>query len=517
VALIRRSGNIGSAIAGPSAPPNKTLITLILMLSTVMQAVDTTIVNVALPHMEGSLGATQDQVSWVLTSYIVAAAIMTPATAWLAGRFGRTYLLVVSLVGFTVVSLFCGVAGSISQMVFFRILQGVFGASLMPLSQAILLDTHSRAEMGRAMAIWGVGVMVAPILGPTLGGYLTEEYSWRWCFYINLPIGILTVLGTMTFIPESVKVRDRKFDWFGFSFLSLAIASLQLALDRGEQLGWFASAEIEIEVALAVFGIYMFVVHSLTAQRPFIDLALFRDRNFVLCIVLAIVTNLVFNGSFVLSPQLLQTELNYPVVTAGLVMGPRGFGTIAAMLLFGRVSNRIDPRLLIFVGLSTVGWTMYAMSGWSLEIGAKQFIELGLIQGFGMGLSFVPMTTLAFSTLPVGLRTEASGFYALVRNVGGAIGISIVISRLSELTQSNHAHLGEFMTQFRHLSAAHGMSGRASIEMLNLSITRQAGMIAYVNVFRLLAILCVVAAPLLLLIRAQPPAGRSGAAGASAH
>jgi DHA2 family multidrug resistance protein len=503
------------AVQKPGA--SKLMITIILMMSTIMQALDTTIVNVALPHMEGSLGATQDQISWVLTSYIIAAAIMTPATGWMAGRIGRTRLLVISLIGFTIVSLLCGIAGSVSQMVLFRILQGVFGASMMPLSQAILLDTHSRAEMGRAMSIWGMGVMVAPILGPTLGGWLTEEYSWRWCFYINLPIGILTVLGTLAFIPESVKVRDRKFDWLGFSFLSLAIAALQLALDRGEQQGWFTSAEIQVEVVLAVFGLYMFLVHSLTGQRPFIDLALFRDRNFTLCILLASLTQLIFNGSFVLSPQLLQVELNYPVVTAGLVMGPRGLGTVVAMMLFGRLANRLDQRLLILTGLCVTGGTMEMMSGWSLMVGSSQFVTLGVVQGFGMGLVFAPMTTLAFSTLPTHLRTEASGFYALVRNVGGAVGISIVIARLSSLTQTNHAHLGEFITPFRHMVTSAHMTGRASIEALNGEITRQAGMVAYVNVFRLMAILSFVFAPLLLFIRSNPVAARPDPASAAAH
>src|SRR5271156_7391 len=408
--MVMRRSTVQAATltAVPVAAPNKTMIIIILMMCTIMQALDTTIVNVALPHMEGSLGATQDQISWVLTSYIVAAAIMTPTTAWLSGRIGRTRLLIISMIGFTIVSLLCGVAGSISQMVLFRILQGVFGAAMMPLSQAILLDTHSRAEMGRAMSIWGMGVMVAPILGPTLGGYLTEEYSWRWCFYINLPIGILTVLGALAFIPESVKVRDRKFDWLGFSFLSLAIAALQLALDRGEQQGWFSSVEIQIEGVLALFGFYMFMVHSLTSQHPFIDLAIFRDRNFIFCVLLATGTNVVFNGSFVLSPQLLQTELNYPVVTAGLVMGPRGFGTIAAMLIFGRMSNRMDLRILVLFGMSIVGATMYMMSGWSLNVGAREFVWLGVIQGVGMGFAFAPMTSLAFSTLPAHLRTEAS-------------------------------------------------------------------------------------------------------------
>jgi DHA2 family multidrug resistance protein len=507
-----------TAAAAARPPANKLMITIIVMLATVMQALDTTIVNVALPHMEGSLGATQDQISWVLTSYIVAAAIMTPATAWLAGRLGRTRLLVLSMSGFTAVSLLCGLAGSVDQIVVFRILQGVMGAALMPLSQAILLDSHSRTEIGRAMSIWGMGVMVAPILGPTLGGYLTETYSWRWCFYINLPIGILTVLGAIAFVPESPKIRDRKFDWFGFSFLSLAIAALQLALDRGEQQGWFDSMEIKIELVLTLFGLYMFVVHSLTAKRPFIDLAIFRDRNFFVCIALAVLTGVVFNGSFVLSPQLLQTELNYPVVTAGLVMGPRGFGTIVAMLIYGRMSNLIDQRLFVLVGLCTIGWSMEQMSGWSLMIDSRRFIELGVIQGFGMGLTFAPMTALAFSTLPPPLRTEASSFFSLVRNVGGAAGISIVISRLSELTQTNHAHLGAFMTLFRHFPALGDLSGRGSLKLLDLGLMRQAGMIAYVNVFRLLALLTIAGIPIVMLIRpvalSKPP---PDAAGAAAH
>jgi DHA2 family multidrug resistance protein len=328
------------------------------------------------------------------------------------------------------------------------------------------------------------------------------------------------VLGALAFIPESDRIRDRKFDWLGFSFLSLAIAALQLALDRGEQQGWFSSAEIQIEAVLTVFGLYMFVVHSLTAQRPFIDLAMFKDRNFILCVALATGTNVVFNGSFVLSPQLLQTELNYPVITAGLVMGPRGFGTIFAMMVFGRMSNRMDLRFLVLFGMLTVGGTMYAMSGWSLNVGAREFIWMSVIQGVGMGFAFAPMTTLAFSTLPVHLRTEASGFYALVRNVGGAIGISIVIARLSSLTQTNHGHLTEFLTPFsHHLMGMSGMSSKATMEVMNSEITRQAGMVAYVNVFRLLALLSVIFAPLLLFIRSTPivPARPDPGAAASAH
>jgi DHA2 family multidrug resistance protein len=499
------------AISAPTQ--NRTMITIVLVLAALMQALDTTIVNVALPHMQAGLNSTQDQISWVLTSYIVAAAIMTPATGFLAARIGRTRLFVISMIGFTVASVLCGLATSIGQMVAFRLLQGVFGAALMPLSQAILLDTYSRAEMGRAMAIWGIGTLVGPILGPTLGGYLTAEYTWRWCFYINLPVGIFAVIGALTFIGETSLVRERKFDAFGFAFLTLAIGCLQLALDRGEEKGWLQSTEIQIELALAIFGFYMFTVHSLTTARPFVDLGIFKDRNFVISMLLIMAVGMVFNGSMILVPQMLQTELNYPVLTTGLIMGPRGIGMVAAMMLFGKISNRADPRLLIFLGLMTVGGSMYVMSGWSLMVGSQQIITTGMIQGFGLGLIFAPVYSLAFYTMPTELRTEASGFFALVRNVGGAIGISIVASRLIELTQSNHAYLGSYMTPFRLMPGLHLPTTAAALEALNLNITLQAGMIAYVNVFRLLAVLSVLFSPLLLLVKSgQQQAGAPAAA-----
>ncbi|HLG90106.1 MAG TPA: MDR family MFS transporter [Alphaproteobacteria bacterium] len=500
----------------PANSPNKLVITIILVLATTMQALDMTIVNVSLPHMEASLNATQDQISWVLTSYIVASAIATPATGWMSARFGRTRLFVISMAGFTVVSLFCGIAQTLPQMVLFRILQGVFAASLMPLSQAIMLDTHTREEMGRAMAIWGMGVMVGPIIGPTLGGFLTDQYNWRWCFYINLPIGVAAVIAALAFIPETTRIQDRKFDWFGFAFLSLALASLQLALDRGEQKEWFASPEIQIETALFVFGIYMFVVHSMTTKRPFLDPVMFKDRAFVLSLLIAIMIGVVFNGSMVLTPQLLQTELNYPVVTAGLVMGPRGFGTIAAMMLYGRLSNRLDARPLVVIGLVVISLSMYVMSGWSLMVGAREIVTWGIVQGFGMGLVFGPMTALAFSSLPTYVRTEASGFYALMRNMGASVGISIVVSQLTEFTQSNHAYLGAYMTPFRHMPPTPGMTGQAAMEMLNFSLTQQAGMVAYVNVFRLMALLSIVFAPVLIFMRSTRPQDRPKAEDAAA-
>lgn len=498
--MTRGFGRAPAAIV--AAAPNRLMISIILMMAVLTQTLDTTIVNVALPHMQGSLGATQDQIAWVLTSYIVAAAIVTPCTGWLAARMGRTRLFIVSLAGFTTFSLFCGVAGTIEQMVVFRILQGAFGATLMPLAQAIMLDTFPRKEIAGAMAVWSMGSMLGPIMGPTIGGYLTEEASWRWCFYINLPIGVLGVLGAIAFIPESLRNFDRKFDWLGFAFLTIAIAAMQLILDRGEQKGWLQGTEIKIEAVLALFGLYMFIVHSLTVRaHPFVDLSMFRDRNFVVCIFLMIAMGGVLNGSMILAPELLQNELGYPVITTGLLMGPRGLGAIISMMFYSRLANRVEARVFIGAGLILVGAAMYVMSGWSLAVEAPELAMTALLQGIGSGFIFGPMTTLAFSTLPIAIRTDASGFYALVRNIGGAIGISVVTSRLIELTQSNHAYLGAFFTPFRHQPDTLGGSSARAMEMLNFDITLQAGMVAYVNVFRLLAVLCFICTPLLLMLR----------------
>src|SRR5579883_2460956 len=472
--------------------PKRAMIVFFTMTATLMQILDTTIANVALPHMEGSLGATPDQVAWVLTSYIVAAAIATPVTGWLASRFGRTRYFVVILTGFTVASALCGLAVTLPQIVFFRILQGAFGASIVPLSQAILLDAFPRSMSAKAMGIFRIG------------GYLTDEYSWRWCFYINVPIGIATVIGILAFVPETTRALGRKLDWFGFAFLSLGVASLQLFLDRGEQKGWFQSPEILTEIALAVFAFYMFAVHSATTVKPFFDPRLFRDRTYVISIIIMAAIFVVYYGSMALTPQMLQTEFNYPVLTSGLVMAPRGVSTIIAILIVGRLINRVGSRALIAFGLVIAGISMYMTSSWSLAVSPMDIIVAGLLQGAGNGFINVPLSTLAFATLPTELRTEGSGLYNLMRNIGSAIGVSIASSQLAELTQINHGHLAEFMTPFRHLPTMPNMSGAAAIRMLNLSITQQAGMIAYINVFWLLGGLCIAIIPLALLLRPPP-------------
>jgi DHA2 family multidrug resistance protein len=490
----------------PVGAPNAPMITVVTMMATIMQVLDTTIANVALPHMQGSLGATQDQIAWVLTSYLVAAAITTPVTAWLAAQIGRTRLFVFALGGFTLASMLCGVAVTLPQMVLFRLMQGIFGAALVPLSQSILLDTYPREQVGRAMGIFVMGVMVGPILGPILGGYLTDQFSWRWCFYINVPLGIVAILGGLTFIPETAGLAKRKLDWMGFGFLSLAIACLQLALDRGEQKSWFQSQEIMIEAALAVFGFYMFIAHSATTRRPFFDVRLFRDRTFIVSTCVTAMIMMVYYGSMALTPQMLQSEMNYPVLTAGLIMAPRGFGTIAAILVVGRVTKWISARYLIGFGLFISGLSLYLMSGWSLMVGSSQIIILGILLGSGVGFINVPLTTIAFSTLDSDLRTEASAFNNLSRNIGSAAGISITSAILVQSTQTNHGYLSAFMTPFSRFAMPHTTAGLA---MLNADITRQAMMVGYINVFMILAILCWMIIPVVMLLPA-PKTAHSG-------
>ncbi len=492
---------VADLVRPAAAGPNRMMITITVMVATIMQVLDTTIANVALPHMQGSLGATQDQILWVLTSYIIAAAIMTPITGWMASRLGRRRLFVISLTGFTAASVLCGLAGSLSEIVLFRILQGVFGAALVPLSQALMLDTYPRHEHGRAMSIWSMGVMVGPILGPVAGGYLTDEYSWRWCFYINLPLGILAVLGALAFIPETARAPDRKLDRFGFAFLALAVASLQLVLDRGEQKGWFESTEVLAEAALAIFSLYMFVVHSATTARPFFDTRLFKDRTFIISTFILSTIFIVYYGSLALAPQMLQNEMNYPVLTAGMVSAPRGAATIIGILLAARIRNMVDPRWLIGTGMLVSSIGMYLMSTWSLSIAAPAIIAVGMVQGVGQGLINAQLTTIAFSTLPSELRTEASGFFNLMRNLGSAFGVSISGAQLAELIQTNHSHLAEFITPEHHVAGIPGVTGQAAMQMLNLDITRQAGMVAYINVYWLLAILSFAVIPLVFLLR----------------
>jgi DHA2 family multidrug resistance protein len=480
-------------------------ITVCVMLATIMQALDTTIANVALPYMQGSLSASLDQINWVLTSYIVAAAIMTPPTGWLAARFGRKRLFLFTVVGFTVASVLCGLAASLEQMVIFRLLQGVFGAPLVPLSQSVLLDTYPRERHGSAMALWGVGVMVGPILGPTLGGYLTEFYQWRWVFYINLPVGILTFAGLSTFLGETKAERSLGFDWFGFATLSIAIGALQMMLDRGQQLDWFSSPEIMVEAAISGLSFYLFLVHTFTTERPFIDPHLFRDRNFSTGLVFIFVVGIILLATLALITPFLQNLLEYPVLTAGLVMAPRGIGTMAGMLLVGRLINRMDARWLIAAGFALTAISLWEMSGFNTNVSSAAIVRTGIVQGMGLGFIFVPLSTLTFSTLEPHLRTAATSLYSLMRNIGASMGISLVIWLLGRNTQVLHEELGAHLLPFdpflRHLPAAWNLATEAGRAALDAELNRQALTIAYLDNFRLMMLVALIALPFVVLLR----------------
>jgi DHA2 family multidrug resistance protein len=509
------------AITQPnSAVINRPMITATVMLATLMQALDTTIANVALPYMQGSLSATSDEINWVLTSYIVAAAIITPATGWLEARFGRKPLFLTAVIGFIATSMLCGAAVSLTQIVIFRLLQGIFGAPLVPLSQSVLLDAYPPEQQGQAMAVFGLGVMLGPILGPTLGGWLTDSYSWRWVFYVNVPLGVLCALGILVFLGRRAdRPLARRLDWLGFAALGLGIGALQLFLDRGERLDWFASREIQLEAALCLLGFYLFAVHSLTARDPFIDLALFRDRNFVVGIVLIFIVGAVLLATLALLTPYLETLMNYPVLTAGLVLAPRGFGTMLAMVIAGRLLGHIDARLMIAAGLATTSYALYLMTGFTPDVSQGTLIRTGLIQGFGIGCVFVPLGTVAFGTLPPALRTEGTGLFNLMRNIGASIGISVMSYLLVRNSATEQATLVEHVTPYRQVvrDFAHQLNlatltGRAALAQ---TVTVQAEAVAFIDNFKLMMFVSLLAIPLVLLV--QPPHRSPGKEGPAAR
>jgi MFS transporter, DHA2 family, multidrug resistance protein len=496
-----------------TAGENRLAITVCVILATLMQALDTTIANVALPYMQGSVSATQDQIDWVLTSYIVAAAIMTPPTGFLAGRFGLKRLFLVAVVGFTGASMLCGMAQSLPQIVLFRILQGAFGAALVPLSQSVLLNINPPERQGSAMAMWGVAVMAGPILGPVLGGWLTENYTWRYVFYINVPIGILCFLGLKTFLTDTASNASAKLDWLGFGTLSLGVGAAQLMLDRGEQLDWFGSGEIIIEATIAASAFYLFLVHTFTAKKPFVRPALFRDRNFTAGTLFVFVVGLTYYASLALQPPYLQNLMNYPIVTAGLVLGPRGIGTMGVMLIVGRLIGRVDTRLLLGLGLGLTASAFYAMTGWTPDVSQSTIIIVGVLQGIGLGFLFVPLSTVALATPSPEQRTEGAGLYNLSRNIGSSVGISVVNALLTRNTQINHAEIAQHVTAVNRafenpavtrfwnpLTAA----GRAALDAM---ITQQAQIIAYIDDYKLLMIATLAVIPLLMVFKKAQSGG----------
>src|SRR5438445_9250762 len=495
---------------GETSPPvaHRGAMTATISCACVMQGLDTTIVNVCLPHIQGSMSASQDQIAWFLATYIVASAIMMPLTGWLAGHFGVKYIFLASVGGFTITSALCGAATSLSQLVLYRVLQGICSAGLVPLGQATLFTIYPREKHGQAMAIFSTGAMMGPIIGPTLGGWLTDNFDWRWCFYINLPVGALCSLGIFICVRQSPGMRRDAFDGLGFAMLSIAVGSLQLMLDRGQLKDWFHSTEIWVEATLAALCFYLLIVHTMTAgERSFLNRELLKSPNFVAGSLLMFGVGMILSGTLALMPSMMQVLMNYPVFDAGWMMAPRGFGTMLAMFLVARMINRVDNRLFILVGFLMTAASLWQMTGFSLYMDSGPILFAGFAQGFGLGCTFVPLNLLALSGLPHHILTQGTAIRALMRMLGGSIRSAVLETQLTQNTQIAHSRLIEHLrpdnplAQAPYLSAPFSLTDPSGIAALDHEVTRQAAMIGYIDDFVLMLIVILASLPLLLLVR----------------
>jgi DHA2 family multidrug resistance protein len=496
---------------------NRGPITVSIMLATIMNSLDTTIANVALPHIQGSVSASQEQITWVLTSYIISAAIMTPLSGWLADRIGRKKLYLISIAGFTFASMLCGIATSLPEIVGYRLLQGVFGAALIPVAQAILLDINPPEKHGQAMAVWGMGAILGPILGPAVGGWITEHLSWRWCFYINLPVGLLAFAGIWFFTSHDGKSRAKPFDFLGFGALVIFIGAIQLMLDRGPSLDWFDSGEVQAYAIIAAIAFWVFFAHTATATQPFFDRALVRDTNFMTACIFGFFIGILLFSTMALIPPMMQILMGYPVLTAGLVSMPRGIGSLLAMFVVGRLIGKAPTRLILLSGLILSAIALWMMAGFDLSMDSGPVMISGIIQGFGIGLIFVPLSTLAFATVPPHLRSEGSSVYTLIRNLGASVGISIMQALVVQNAQAMHESIASQVNPSDPVVAAElsrTLSTVSGLSALNGEISRQSTMVAYVDDFRLMFVVTILCIPMLLLMR-QPK--RKGGATAPMH
>ena len=490
--------------SGKGDAANRVPITIAVMLATIMNSLDTTIANVALPHIQGSVSASADQITWVLTSYIVAATIMTPLTGFLADRLGRKMVFMISIAGFTVASMLCGIAGSLVEIVLFRLLQGLFGAALIPLSQAVLLDINPPEKHGQAMAVWGAGAVLGPILGPALGGWLTDNLDWRWVFFINLPIGILAFGGVFLFLSERKSAEKRPFDIIGFASLALAIGAFQMLLDRGPGQDWFGSPEIWTYLIVTIIAVWMFGVQLATAAKPFVARALLADPNFITCCVFGFFIGILLYSTLALLPPMMQTLMGYPVAFTGLVSMPRGIGSFIAMFAVGQLIGRVNIKLILLAGLTISAISLWQMTHFSLGMDTHLIIVSGFLSGVGTGLIFVPLSTIAFATVQAQYRAEGAGLFTLVRNIGSAAGISIMQARFVSGIEVHHATLVEHArpdNPLYHAYAPLAFQTQSAIAGFNAQITRQASMLSYIDDFRLMLGITVLCAPLILLMR----------------
>jgi DHA2 family multidrug resistance protein len=506
---------------------NPWLIAFSVMFATFMEVLDTTVVNVSLPHIAGSLSATIDEATWALTSYLVANAIILPMTGWLASRFGRKNLLMLSVVGFTSASFLCGLAPTLGMLILFRILQGATGGALQPLSQAVLLEAFAPQDRGKAMGFWGLGIVVAPILGPVLGGWLTDNYSWRWVFYINIPVGIVSIIMTKLYIfdPPYLRAQSRRIDYWGIGMLAVGIGALQFVLDKGQEDDWFSSRTIVVLSVIAVVTLVTLVIHELTTDDPVVDLRVFKVRTYAVGVFLMTVVGFVLYGSMVLLPIMLQTALGYPPLQAGIAMAPRGIGSFFMMPITGLMTGKFDPRKLLTCGLIVGGSTLLFLSFLNLQAGYWDIFWPQLIQGVGMSLLFVPLTTVSMDPIPRERMGNATSLFNLMRNIGGSVGIAVTGTMLSRNNQSTTSMLGANVTaydpasqsMFAQMRGAFMAAGsdavtateRAYAGMFGL-VQRQAAMVSFVGIFQLMGILFLLLVPLVLLMerpkrRVPPP------------
>jgi DHA2 family multidrug resistance protein len=491
-------------------------LTLAVMAATVIQVLDTTIVNVALPHMAGELSASLDQISWILTSYIVAASIVMPMAGYLTDRLGRRRYLLISIAGFVAASALCGIATSLPEIVLFRLLQGIFGASLVPLSQAIMVDSYPLHERGKALAIWGMGVMVAPILGPTLGGWLTETINWRWNFYINVPIGVLSFLLAARHVPDT-PVKTRTMDWWGLVFLAMFIGGLQYLLDRGQQQDWFSSGAIRWSAAILAAGFILFLAHSVMTKRDALfNLSIFADRNFAAATFVGGAMGLSLYGGMLLQPVLFESVLQYPTFDTGLAMMPRGFGSLLSMLVVGRLVGKVGAKPLIYFGIATGVLGAWMMTHVSLDTNAMSMFVPLVLQGVGVGFVFVPLSAIAFATLPKTLSAEAAGVYSLIRSIGSSIGISIVSVSLTRGAQASWGALRGYIDPYRsqvqqYLDPLHLKAQGSGLAVIAQQTAVQAQMLGLLRAFWVIVVSFVVMVPLVMMLKparggAPPPA-----------
>lgn len=486
---------------------NPGLLIFGVMLASLLQVLDITIANVAIPHMQSALGATADSVTWVLTSYIIAAAVAMPITGWLADRVGARRLFILSTAGFVLASVLCGLAQNLTEMVLFRAFQGVAGAFIAPLSQSFMLDSTRPSKHAQMMAIWGLGVMIGPIVGPVLGGWLTENWDWRFVFFVNLPLGVLALAVLMAVLPRR-PTRRRRFDIAGFLYIALALSALQLLLDRGERLDWFASLEIWFYAFISISGAWFAFVHFMTARDPLFERELFADRNFVVAVLFMLVVGVVMFAVMALLPPMMQRLLNYGVIDTGLALMPRGVGVLISMQLAAlAVRFGADSRVLVAMGLAIVAASLREMAHWSLAVDYSHIWWTGVFQGLGMGFVFIPLQAIAFATLPPRFRTDGSSLLNLLRSLGSSVGISITTTLLVRSVQTSHqdlaAHVTGASSSMFDLSEMDRFQtyGEAALAVADAEINRQAAMIGYINDFWFMMWLCIVAIPLVLFMR----------------